>query len=196
MSELAAPITDLPTTLEQTARDLSTFFRRPDNADIGLDFPGTLAAFRQPLPQVVAELRGRQAIDEPGIRQYFLSYAHGENSGEDGDVLRAVGIGLVSLAEPPLHLRLETGPNISLMICNPYRKIGLGKLMVQSFLDAVDKNFDKRHHTIWTSVRRDNKASQRLVEGSGFTPYAQGVASTGQPGTFYVYNKLLHPHRD
>lgn len=151
--EQLSPVTDI----EAVAIDLSSLLSDPLNADIAVEFPGSVARYTGELEEVVRNLGEAVADCNPGIRQQFVAYSD----------KRAVGMAVVRFADNVPEGVNSVWPNVSLLICHPYRAQGLGRLSIDASLRAVDQQFGGK---AWTEVRKANIASIRLVKSAGFLP--------------------------
>jgi hypothetical protein len=139
------------------AHDISALLRMPENHDIAIDFPGSVARYSRDVDEVVAEFQKTQQACRPGVRQQFIAMA--------GD--RAVGMSVIQLAgEVPEGID-ASWPNVSGFVCNPYRNQGIGRLSLLARLQVADEQFGGR---AWTKVRNDNAFSRRMVTHAGFVP--------------------------
>jgi GNAT superfamily N-acetyltransferase len=148
------------TNLETLARDLSSLLSDPQNEDISLDFPGSVARYNGEFTQVMKNLDDAVADCVPGKRQQFIAYSD----------TRAVGMSVIRLAHTVPEKINSSWPNVSLLICHPYRRQGIGRLSIEASLRAVDQHFGG---VAWTEVRKANVASMQLVNSAGFQPVSE-----------------------
>jgi GNAT superfamily N-acetyltransferase len=197
---LAIPLTDirdkrgangLPS-LSQVAIDLHNRFSYSANADLARDFPGSLEAYTASVEAIEDRLRARRHKMWTHADEYAmhipLIYSEGASWALEGR-LRAVGVGALTVAgkaspELPDNPNIDLqSPNLSLIICRPHRGVGIGKLLMGSLIEAVERDFDGR---AWTSVRVDNTLSQALVAGFGFQEVGRGQFN-GEPVIQYDF---------
>ncbi|MET1033505.1 MAG: GNAT family N-acetyltransferase [Candidatus Saccharimonadales bacterium] len=188
MRTIILPVTEV-SNLNEAAIDLSANFRHPNNDDITSDFPGSLEMLRKDPSELGQILQERADSQVAGERERFIAFTDAESEKEGGR-LQAVGIGFLTLSQgesvPPAirDLGEPHGPNLSLMISYPFRRQGLGRLIMQRQLESVEAHCNGN---AWTSVRKANIASQRLVTAVGFVVIGSGVLREA-PAFHYRYN--------
>jgi hypothetical protein len=57
-------------------------------------------------------------------------------------------------------------PNFGIWVCNPYRGIGVGRVLAAACREAIDEHFNRE---AWTVVQHWNAASKHTVESMGFS---------------------------
>lgn len=139
------------------AADLSRLLVRPDNADIEYEFRNTYNRYTGDLDKVFDNLTLASADCRPGVRHQWVVFA-GET---------AVGMSVVRLSDETPETIPENYPNVSLFVCEPFRKSKIGTRAVQTCLHTVRLEFGG---FAWTVVKHHNKASQRLMLSAGFVP--------------------------
>jgi hypothetical protein len=148
------------------ASDFTDLLIRNDNADIALEFPGSVARYSGNVENVLGNLLETREGCVPGIRQQFIAFA-----GE-----RAVGIAAIRFAD---DTQLPEGidsswPNYSGFVCNPYRNRGLGTLSALEGLRVVDSQFGGK---AWTKVKKTNISSHKMVTRAGFVVVGEDADS-------------------
>jgi hypothetical protein len=153
--------------LRSVAEDFSLLLSRGDNTDIAIDFPGTMRRYTGDTSNVHNELLKTKEHCRPGIREQFIVFA--------GEI--AVGLSAIQLVdEPPEGIDAEI-PNLSGLIANPWRSLGLGKLSLRHRLDIADNRFNSQAYSL---VRKNNAISQKLVESNG-------LKIVGEDESHFVY---------
>lgn len=196
--QLAAPLTDfrsvegangLPT-IRQVAEDLHVLFSHEDNNDLERDFPGSVQAYRRSVDEIEERLidkQDRMFLEPERVQSYIpLIDAEGEDWYDNGvRRLHAVGSSALTVVQDaPEHPEVKPdSPNVSLVICHPYRGMGLGTMLLKRMLQAVETDFEGR---AWTAVHQDNFHSQATVTKAGFWPRAEG-SRNNLPVIIYTY---------
>jgi hypothetical protein len=139
------------------AKDFSRLLIDPSNADIGLEFPNSVARYTGSPEDVFANLQDTIAQCGPGIRQQFVAYS--------GDI--AVGMSAIRFADEMPTSITQKCPNVSSFICHPFRYQRLGTVSLQTRLRVVREQFEGK---AWTQVKRTNAVSNALVVHNGFIP--------------------------
>ena len=141
---------------DQIATDMSGLLQNGTNQDIAEGFPATVTRYTAEHDEVVANLETARTRFELGKHEQFMIFA-----GQ-----RAVGLSVVTT-----NLDIPEGvdpswPNVSYLVCNPFRGQGLGRLSAETQMDAVRRDFDGH---AWTFVKDDNRISENLILSVGFT---------------------------
>jgi hypothetical protein len=145
--------------LGQVASDLDMLLSISANSDIKAEFPETVTRYTADgnIDVVEANLRASALECVPGVRQQFITFAGGQ----------AVGMSVVRLVDnPPIGID-PFWPNVSVLICNPYRGNGLGGLAMSTNRTTIAEQF---HGNAWTRVKKTNTPSKRMVIRAGFVP--------------------------
>jgi len=159
--------------MHSVAADLSRSLAQPNNADIAIDFPGTMSRYKGDVEDVYKNLLETGESCKPGVREQFIVYA--------GEI--AVGLSAVQLVEETPEGIDENVPNLSGFIVNPWRGKGFGSLSLRYRLDVVDERFSGKAYSL---VRKDNHISQRLVEANGLV-----IIGENESKYTYLYNRKL-----
>ncbi len=157
------------------AHDLRELLVSPINADLSIEFSGTIARYTGEEDSVLANLEEARELCDQGSREQFIVFA-----GE-----RAVGMSIITnQIETPGDISKDW-PNVSGFICNPYRSRGLGRLSLERRMQVVDAEFNGH---AWTYVRTGNTPAENIVLGVEFE-----VTDIVEPGhgqqRVYVYEK-------
>lgn len=144
------------------ARDFSGLLRDKSNVDISLDFPGTLKRYSG--ENTLLELEKTAASCSQGEREQFIVLHKG----------KAVGLSAIQYVEDTPGVIPSTHPNLSGLICHPYRGIGLGKASLVHMLNIVDVRFDRQ---AYTEVRKENTISRSIVENTGMMAVSSSATS-------------------
>jgi ribosomal protein S18 acetylase RimI-like enzyme len=186
----------LPSLL-QAATDLSHHFNDPANADFGWDFPHMAASFSvPPIALHQALLSRQQAMAKAPDRMLWrlaLAPAPEPDAQERYEYapksrLHVVGMGILAVSPPhaPRNPQIKAdSPNLSLLISEPYRRQGIGKLLANDMLDDIENRFTSR---AWAVVRSGNVAAQALAAGLGFIRIGSHLLR-GQTVIEYDYEK-------
>lgn len=137
------------------ARNLNELLKRPDNADIKVEFPLTVTNYGGKISEAIVKLKRARELYVVGTREQFIVFA-----GQ-----KAVGICIITnQLDIPEGLDL-TSPNISGFIAHPFRGQGLGRLSIEEQLKFIKKDFNNQ---AWTFVKDGNLPSEHLVTSVGF----------------------------
>lgn len=158
---------------ESIAFDLRDLLKNKDNKDIAEEFPGLTRRHTGGIDEVIANLEEAKERYIAGIREQFIVL-----SGE-----RAVGLSIVTNEVNPPEAVEPTCPNVSGLICRPFRGRGLGRLSLEARMEVVQRNFGNR---AWTLVRDGNIPSERLVTSAGFRKVDQ-LVNKGSGYNVYLF---------
>lgn len=136
------------------ARDFHELLNLPENADIALDFPESVARYANDLEQSAQELALVADQCEDGAYEQSIIY----------DGMRAVGLATIQRVDDTPEAVPSGTPNISEFICRPHRGLGLGQLSLRHHLDIIDHRFEG---IAFAEVRRENEIPQHIVEKLG-----------------------------
>ena len=108
-------------------------------------------------------------MPELGKRQQFVAFF--------GEI--AVGIFIITLTDDQPSSIEPRISNVSGLVFNPYRRLGIGALSLRTKLLVANEQFGGQ---AWTRVRRENIPSQNLVRTAGFQYYGED-----DKGLLYIF---------
>ncbi len=141
--------------LSLVADSLFRLLNQDNNSDIEKEFPNLSKNLSRSRDTAEYTLKSMCEQNEPGFHElYVISLGH-----------YAVGLSVISRQATIPELASFKAPNLSGFICRPYRGLGLGRLSLESRINAVNERFDGQ---AWTSVNTKNIPSNHLVQSVGF----------------------------